>query len=429
MPTCPSKLLIVTAKRGKNVVVNCSPRIIISAATISLIASVLVGSTNIQASKTTTPSAPVITRVDSIKRTATNYNLQVYFSIKKSTSTASVTSTLVSASGKTCSATAGKQSCTIQNITKNIMVNITAKSKNANGYGSLSSTVQYKVGSGSWTINAGTSTSSPINTSNRSAVDERPYSQFVPSSYSAKSPAPLVVLLHGYGSSGKQQESYMNFTAVAEQRGFILAYPDGTGDLTGRQFWNATDACCAFSSSVDDDAYLIAMLDDIEAKYSINRKRIYFVGHSNGGFMSYHMACKHSDRIAAIASLAGATFFNSTDCAANNPVSVLQVHGTNDATILYNGGSILGNQYPSALASVSQWVTVNKCSTNSVPHAEKIDLERSIAGDETSIASWTKCRNGTEVELWTMENAGHIPALTSSFASKIYDFFSAHPKE
>jgi polyhydroxybutyrate depolymerase len=141
------------------------------------------------------------------------------------------------------------------------------------------------------------------------------------------------------------------------------------------------------------------------------------------------MACKHSDRVAAIASLAGATFFNSSDCAANNPVSVLQVHGTNDATILYNGGSILGNQYPSALASVSQWVTVNKCSTNSVPHSEKIDLERNIAGDETSIASWTKCRNGTEVELWTMENAGHIPALTSIFAGKIYDFFSAHPKE
>jgi polyhydroxybutyrate depolymerase len=256
----------------------------------------------------------------------------------------------------------------------------------------------------------------------------RPYSEFVPSSYSSKSPAPLVVLLHGYGSTGKQQETYMNFTAVAEQRGFILAYPDGTVDATGKQFWNATEVCCNFFMDVDDDAYLISMLDDMESKYSIDRKRIYFVGHSNGGFMSYRMACKHSDRIAAIASLAGATFLNSSDCAAKNPVSVLQVHGTSDTTILYDGGAILGKQYPSASASVVQWATLDRCSNNAVLRADKLDLVTTIAGSETSITSWNNCRNGTEVELWTVDQGTHVPALSTTFASKIYDFLASHPK-
>ena len=392
------------------------------AVVFSVVVSVLVGYPHSATAKIVPPSPPQITRIDSIRKSKTVYDLKISFSIESSsTSKATLISTLASASGKTCNAIVGKQSCTIQGLKKNATVNISAKSKNAGGYGLPSSTVRYLVGSSSWT----TTSQAP---STATKVTVRPYSEFVPSSYSSNTPAPLVVLLHGYGSSGKQQESYMNFTAVAEQRGFILAYPDGTVDLTGKQFWNATEVCCAFFSAVDDDAYLISMLDDIETKYSIDRKRIYFFGHSNGGFMSYRMACKHSDRIAAIASLAGATFLNSSDCAAKDPVSVLQVHGTSDATILYNGGAILGKQYPSATASATQWATFNGCSNNSVPRADKLDLVNNIAGSETSISSWNSCRNGTEVELWTLDQGVHTPALSTTFAGRVYDFLASHPK-
>ena len=393
-------------------------------AAFSVVVSVLAGHSYSGAAKIPPPSPPQITRIDSIQKSKTTYDLQIYFSVASngnSTSKASLTSTLVSASGKTCSANLGKQSCTIQNLAKNKTVDISAKSKNAGGFGSPSATVRYKVGLSSWTV----ASQAPA-TATKVAL--RPYSEFVPSSYSSKSPVPLVVLLHGYGSSGKQQETYMNFSAVAEQRGFILAYPDGTVDATGKQFWNATEVCCNFFLDVDDDAYLISILNDMESKYSIDRKRIYFVGHSNGGFMSYRMACKHSDRIAAIASLAGATFLNSSDCAAKEPVSVLQVHGTSDTTILYNGGAILGKQYPSATASVTQWATVNRCSNNSTPRADKLDLVTTITGSETSISSWNNCRNGTEVELWTVDQGGHTPAISTTFASKVYDFLASHPK-
>ncbi|MEI7966813.1 MAG: PHB depolymerase family esterase, partial [Actinomycetota bacterium] len=256
-------------------------------AVFSIVVSVLAGHSYSGAAKIPPPSPPQITRIDSIQKSKTTYDLQIYFSVASNgngSSKASLISTLVSASGKTCSSNVGKQSCTIRGFTKNTTANISAKSKNAGGFGSPSATVKYTVGSSSWTV----ASQAPATTTK---VALRPYSEFVPSSYSSKSPAPLVVLLHGYGSSGNQQETYMNFKAVAEQRGFILSYPDGTVDATGKQFWNATEVCCNFFLEVDDDAYLISMLNDMESKYSIDPKRIYFVGHSNGGFMSYRMAC------------------------------------------------------------------------------------------------------------------------------------------
>ena len=394
------------------------------AAVFSLVGSVLVGYSCSAAAKTLPPAPPQITRIDSIQKNKTVYDLKISFSItsnNSNTSNASLVSTLVSVSGKTCNANVGKQSCTIQGFTKNTTVDISAKSKNAGGYGLPSSTVRYLVGSSSWT----TASQTP---STATKVAVRPYSEFVPSSYSSKSPVPLVIALHGYSSSGKQLESFVNFKTVAEQRGFILVSPDGTVDATGNQFWNATEVCCNFFSEVDDDTYLISILNEMESKYSIDPKRIYFVGHSNGGFMSYRMACNHSDRIAAVASLAGATFLNSSDCAAKNPVSVLQIHGTSDTTILYNGGAILGKQYPSATGSVTQWATFDRCSNNAIPLAEKLDLVTTIAGSETSIKSWSNCRNGTEVELWTVDQGGHTPALSTAFASKVYDFLASHPK-
>src|SRR5688500_11392232 len=75
---------------------------------------------------------------------------------------------------------------------------------------------------------------------------DRPVTVFVPSGYVATTPAPLVILLHGYGASGVVQESYFKLQAQAEARGFLYAHPDGRRNANNAQFWNATAACCAF---------------------------------------------------------------------------------------------------------------------------------------------------------------------------------------
>jgi len=395
-------------------------------ATLALFASVFSNHSYSQAASLPTPSAPKITAVESLKRTSKTYDLRISVSVNKGSSKLPITSTRITATNKSCNIASGKQSCTITGMPTRTQVTIRAISRNKNGASRSSSPVRYTVGSARWSITP--STTQPTSTSTTISSLARAYSKFIPSSYSKDSSIPLVVLLHGYGSTGAQQESYMKFESVAEKNKFILVYPDGTIDSVGRRFWNATDACCSFFSQVDDDAYLLAILKEMESRYSIDAKRIYFVGHSNGGFMSYRMACKHPDRIAAIASLAGASFFKPTDCGATNSVSVLQVHGTKDETIFYDGGQILGNSYPSAFASASQWATVNQCTQNAFAQSTKLDLEGNIAGDETSITAWTNCQNSSEVELWTMKNASHTPTLSSTFATKIWEFFAAHPK-
>lgn len=394
--------------------------------TLALFASVFSNHSYSQAASLPTPSAPKITAVESVKRTSKTYDLRISVSVNKGSSKLPITSTRITATNKSCNIASGKQSCTITGMPIRTQVTIRAISRNKNRSSKSSSPVRYTVGSARWSSTP--STTPPTSTSTTISSLARAYSKFIPSSYSKDSSIPLVVLLHGYGSTGAQQESYMKFESVAEKNKFILVYPDGTIDSVGRRFWNATDACCSFFSQVDDDAYLLAILKEMESRYSIDAKRIYFVGHSNGGFMSYRMACKHPDRIAAIASLAGASFFKPTDCGATNSVSVLQVHGTKDETIFYDGGQILGNSYPSAFASASQWATVNQCTQNALAQSTKLDLEGNIAGDETSITAWTNCQNSSEVELWTMKNASHTPTLSSTFATKIWEFFAAHPK-
>jgi polyhydroxybutyrate depolymerase len=389
---------------------------------LALVATVFSNNSYSQAAPLPTPLAPKITAVESIKKTSKTHNLRISVSVNKGTSKLPILSTLVTANNKSCKILSGKQSCTITGVPVKTQVTIRAASRNKNGTSASSSPVRYTVGSAQWSIAPSTTTSTTV------VSTARAYSKFIPSSYSKGTSLPLVVLLHGYGATGAMQESYMNFESVAETNKFILVYPDGTVDSSGRRFWNATDACCDFLSDVADDVYLLSILKEMESSYSIDAKRIYFVGHSNGGFMSYRMACRYPDRIAAIASLAGASYFKTTDCGAKSSVSVLQVHGTKDETILYEGGQILGTSYPGAVASASQWATFNQCTQNAVTRSSKFDLEPNITGDETSVTAWTNCQNSSEVELWTMEGAAHIPTLKSTFATKIWEFFAAHPK-
>jgi len=406
---------------------------LVGIAALALLTSVFSNHSDSQAASLPTPSAPIITAVESVKRTSKTFDLRISVSVNKGSSKLPIISTTITAKNKSCKILSSKQSCLITGIPAKNRVTIRAVSRNKNGSGRSSSPVRYTVGSARWSITPWTTQPpSPSTTiaspSKRIVSSTRAYSMYVPTSYSEETSIPLVVQLHGYGSAGAQQESYMKFVPLAEEKKFIMVYPDGTIDSTGRRFWNAADTWHSFFSDVDDDAYLLSILDEIESNYSIDAKRIYFVGHSNGGFMSYRMACSHSGRIAAIASLAGASFFKPTDCGAKSSVSVLQVHGTNDEIILYEGGQIFGKSYPSAVASVTQWATLNQCTQNAVTRSTKLDLDDNIAEDETSVATWTNCRNSSEVELWTMENSSHVPRLGSTFATKVWEFFAAHPK-
>lgn len=241
---------------------------------------------------------------------------------------------------------------------------------------------------------------------------------------------PLVVMLHGYSFLGAQEEAYLQVQKVAEERGFLYVHPDGTLNALGDPFWNATDACCGFGSKVDDSAYLTSVIDQVSAKYSVDPKRIFFIGHSNGGFMTYRMACDHADRIAAVAVLAGATFDDPSKCNPSKPVSVVHVHGDADGTIAYTGGSILGNTFPSAVKSVTTWAGYDGCATTPVATGRTMDIAENLPGKETTVTAFDGCPAGIAVELWTMKGGPHIPAIlgTDPLVERMIDFLFAHPK-
>lgn len=256
--------------------------------------------------------------------------------------------------------------------------------------------------------------------------DDRPFDVFVPSGYDAATAAPLVILLHGYGVNGAIQNGYFNMQPQAEERGFLYVFPDGTPNQINSNAWNATNACCHDDSSVDDSGYLTFIIDDVSSKYNVDPARIFLVGHSNGGFMSYRMACERADRIAAIVSLAGATFVDTAQCAPTEPVNILQIHGTDDGTIAYDGGSTPLGVYPSAETTVGTWSAYNGCTTTTETLGT-IDFNQNVDGVETTMTAFTGCPVDGAVELWTMADTPHIPALQTTFAADIIDWLFAHP--
>jgi polyhydroxybutyrate depolymerase len=237
-----------------------------------------------------------------------------------------------------------------------------------------------------------------------------------------------LVVLHGYGGTGgtgEGTEAYFEFLPWTDQLGFLYVYPDGTVDEDGYPFWNATDACCDFfDTGVDDSGYLRSLIEAIIAELAVDVDRIYLFGYSNGGFMVYRMACDHADLIAAVASLAGATFANPGDCNPSAPVRALQLHGTEDINVPFNGGSIDDVPYPGAVETTEQWAIYNQCSTTPDSSHPPLDLDRFLPGFETTVARYSDdCSPGGSAELWTIVGADHFPALSMDFTPQVLNFF------
>jgi polyhydroxybutyrate depolymerase len=250
-----------------------------------------------------------------------------------------------------------------------------------------------------------------------------PVNVFVPDDYSTQTPVPLVLLLHGYSSSGFFQELYMEFRPLVDRYGFIYLYPNGTRDSLGNRFWNATRACCDFDESQEDDSgYLRALINELTTIFSIDPERVFLVGHSNGGFMANRMACEHSDIITGIAGFAGAAFLDPDDCRPEHPVHVLQIHGTNDDLIEYDGGCLTPARcYPGAEETVEQWVVHNRCLPVFDDSIPPLDLVSGLPGAETTIRSNRDCPSGGSSELWTINGGGHVPPFNDNFSRSIVD--------
>jgi polyhydroxybutyrate depolymerase len=209
----------------------------------------------------------------------------------------------------------------------------------------------------------------------------------------------------------------MKLAPVAKKHGLIYIAPNGTTNPEGKRFWNASKSCCnKYNQEVDDVAYINSLIDEISAKTPVDPERIYLIGHSNGAFMSFTFACA-TNKVAAIVAIAGAMDTN-PQCTPSKPISLLNIHGTKDATIKVNGGTMNNHPYTSAATTIKTIAAVNKC-TN--PTTTTKDFEPTIKGSETTIFNYA-CNTHTHLQFWEISNGSHSPKLPKDFAEQVISF-------
>lgn len=257
----------------------------------------------------------------------------------------------------------------------------------------------------------------------------RSFSFYIPASYTPGKSTALVFNLHGYSSNADQQEFYGDFRKIADTAGFIIVHPNGTVfPQSGLQFWNVG---LVGNSNVDDVGFLHAIIDTLATAYSIDADRIYSTGMSNGGFMSYHLACL-SDRFAAIASVTGSmTSLTQVLCKNAKPIPVMEIHGTADAVVNYNGS----NGILSIPEVLNFWIQKNGLDPNSVIKTDVPDLNT----NDGATAEHYYYPGQHEVEHYKVLNGGHtwpgtpfvIGTTCQDFSASelIWKFFNKHKRQ
>jgi len=217
-------------------------------------------------------------------------------------------------------------------------------------------------------------------------------------------PLPLVIALHGYGSNVWEHSQYLGLIRRINVDRFLLLMPNGSRDEDGNRFWNATDYCCDFDGSgVDDVEYLRSLLSEASGLVEIGP--IYAVGHSNGGFMSYRLACESLPGVVGIVSLAGTTFADESHCQDASPVSILQIHGDDDNVTLYEG-----DEYPGSPETLMRWARRVGCDFDAAELLPDVDLDLGLRGRETEAFRYRQgCAGGSTIEHWRIVGGGHDP--------------------
>lgn len=230
---------------------------------------------------------------------------------------------------------------------------------------------------------------------------KRAYRYYIPASYQTGTPAPLVFNFHGLNSTAQIQENYGDFRPIADTAGFIIVHPQGlslSGTTGWFSFWTVLQAQA-------DLAFANAILDTLSRRLSLDPERFYSTGMSNGGFMTYDIACFMNQRFAAIASVTGTMVpEHLSQCQPGRAVPVLHFHGTIDATVPYSG---IGGTLPFVPVDslIQFWVNNNGC--NPIPLVQSLP-NINVQDNSTVIRyTWDQGYGGSVVELYKVIGGGH----------------------
>ena len=245
----------------------------------------------------------------------------------------------------------------------------------------------------------------------------RSYTMYIPSTWKSDVVSPLLIALHGLSGWDLQLMDNTAFNNLAEANNFIVVYPNGTGEKLGDRgirSWNGgqvgwcTSGNCPPSqiSKIDDVGYISKLIDDVSSRYPIDPKRVYLTGHSNGSQLAQRSVCELSNKITAIAVVAGHLALDT--CNPDSPVSVLQIYGTEDTLNPENGGTakisfgIYSFEYNSkgVMKSVQMLALANGCSAN-------YSQNNNLSNKDLTIYTWPGCKNGVVVSSIRISGASH----------------------
>lgn len=267
---------------------------------------------------------------------------------------------------------------------------------------------------------------------------KRNYLVHVPRLYDGKTPTPVVLALHGATMTAKVMESLTGLNKKADEETFIVVYPNGTGPTPFLYTWNAGGFSGFLAKGKNDDiAFLGKVLDDVESVLKVDRARVYACGLSNGAMMCYRLAAEMSDRIAAIAPVAGTIACEK--CTPRRPVPVLHIHGTADALVPYTGSKKDYEAYfkfASVEDSVRTWVKLNGCANE----PEVVEVLPTRDKYKVICKKYNSGKDGAEVVLYVVEGGGHtwpgrpvaggfLGPVTYNIRANdaIWEFFQRHP--
>jgi len=269
---------------------------------------------------------------------------------------------------------------------------------------------------------------------------DRAYNVYIPESYlSTTAPTALVIVLHGANGTGVLAEQQTGFSALADEFGFIAAYPDG---ING--YWNdgrpaAIDS--RIDPAVSDSAYLLGVITFLQSTLSIDPARVYVTGYSMGGMMALRAGCELGERVAAVASVASTMpEYVTPYCDVAAPLPVLFMVGTDDRIVPWTGSPRSGIGYMSAFNSLDYWARHNGCTDD----ADVLALPDSDPDDRIIgiVSRHNACAGGASATLFGFVFGGHTwpghrnpmgvdPGLVAydvDGTQVIWDFFAAHPR-
>ena len=241
---------------------------------------------------------------------------------------------------------------------------------------------------------------------------------------------PLIVSLHGVGGNSADHALYVPLHERVVRDGFGLLLPNGVKNAEGQRFWNPTDQCCEGGKTGEDDAAYLSHLV-VEAQMLKDFGPVYFFGYSNGGFMSYWMACQGLPGLRAVVSLSGTSYLDDDVCEGAPPVSVLHIHGTNDGVVRFHGiqgepgtADKYGPGYAGGMEMLRRWGERADCDWPEDPRPyASLDLDEFVPGAETQAYRHEEgCADGINIELWRGQGSSHSPGYGDAFTDALLDW-------